>query len=1012
MIYPLFLIEALKEGFIGILLTLDTLIYSLISSSFKVFMAIAGARLLSSDAYFEIANKIYIIVGVLMLFVLSYAILKGIVDPDNATKGEFGPKMIKNVIIAVVGLAISPVIFNLMYQAQGLILEQDVLGKIFFRMDNTEKISTSGTVDVGDNSVNVSTEVNPDEYVKTIGGAVTAVNLWQAFFSPAPDSGKDASEIVASADGYFLSAAGYGALCAGLIVGSAAAAAIPVVGWAVAALGAGAAVISCAASIGNTISGVEASAALNGGDITLQEAYAMASAGEGFGIFTVFLSNYADDGEISYLFGISTIAGAFALYAFVSFSIDMGIRAAKLAYLQIIAPIPLVMQVIPKYKKSFDNYIGLVVSTFMEVFIRISVVYVVVYIICHLTELFSSASLWANDELNIAERLFALAFLILGLIAFCRKAPEFITNSLGLKKGDMHLGIGKKLAEGGFYAGSSIIGGGVTSGIRNWRKNAKDGVGLGQNALSTLAGFGSGMARATYENFKPGGDHVAKTWRDMKNIAENAAQGANDARDKRDAREKTHADAKEAMAQAHESQRNALRDVIAKEQALQAAQASGNQAAITAAENELNAARAAATAANDRYEEARKKFAETTALGSAINTAGKRIDAWSTGTVSTKDEEAAIKFGDALDALKGKLREEAYKKDNLGAGSAGALKREYERLQSEPIKEYIDGWDEQSYNAEYRRRQALLNSHSSNANIQAGLTRVNDAKTRHEAALQSLNALKAAGIAETDAQFISAKAALDAEKQTLDNEIASLESLVTTTAGVKAKVGVNGKLELDMSDLKIDEATARAERNREIEGLRVAMEAAADAWVHKQASSADMNNTKRDIQLALSEFIPYAKEHASDEIVIDYDANGNPIKKLISDVIKEGFGDKAMTDGTFNADSVFKDQSSFEVKTTSGQTVIYKLVGDDYVPVDNNGARINDPDLEVYSKDSFFEGIRKNIVAGKVEKVSSKSAISRAADAGKNSSTYTKTHDLAEKRLKQRQAEEGKGGKK
>ena len=177
MIYPLFLIEALKEGFIGILLTLDTLIYSLISSSFKVFMAIAGARLLSSDAYFEIANKIYIIVGVLMLFVLSYAILKGIVDPDNATKGEFGPKMIKNVIIAVVGLAISPVIFNLMYQAQGLILEQDVLGKIFFRMDNTEKISTSGTVDVGDNSVNVSTEVNPDEYVKTIGGAVTAVNL-------------------------------------------------------------------------------------------------------------------------------------------------------------------------------------------------------------------------------------------------------------------------------------------------------------------------------------------------------------------------------------------------------------------------------------------------------------------------------------------------------------------------------------------------------------------------------------------------------------------------------------------------------------------------------------------------------------------------------------------------------------------------------------------------------------------------------------------------------------------
>ena len=119
MIYPLFIIKALEKGFIGILLTLDTLIYGLISSSFRVFMALAGARLLSSSAYTEIANKIYIIVGVLMLFVLSYAILKAIVDPDQATKGDYGPKMRKNVVIAVVGLAIAPVIFNLMYQAQG-----------------------------------------------------------------------------------------------------------------------------------------------------------------------------------------------------------------------------------------------------------------------------------------------------------------------------------------------------------------------------------------------------------------------------------------------------------------------------------------------------------------------------------------------------------------------------------------------------------------------------------------------------------------------------------------------------------------------------------------------------------------------------------------------------------------------------------------------------------------------------------------------------------------------------
>ena len=73
MINLLFLLgDVLKKGFIGIILTLDTLIYGLISSAFKVFMAIASARLLSSDAYYAIANKVYLIIGVLMLFVLSY----------------------------------------------------------------------------------------------------------------------------------------------------------------------------------------------------------------------------------------------------------------------------------------------------------------------------------------------------------------------------------------------------------------------------------------------------------------------------------------------------------------------------------------------------------------------------------------------------------------------------------------------------------------------------------------------------------------------------------------------------------------------------------------------------------------------------------------------------------------------------------------------------------------------------------------------------------------------------
>ena len=102
MIQSLFLLgDVFKEGFVGIILVLDTLIYGLIGSAFRVFMAIASARLLSSEAYYAIANKVYLIIGVLMLFVLSYGILKAIVNPDEGTK-QLGPALLKKIAIAVV----------------------------------------------------------------------------------------------------------------------------------------------------------------------------------------------------------------------------------------------------------------------------------------------------------------------------------------------------------------------------------------------------------------------------------------------------------------------------------------------------------------------------------------------------------------------------------------------------------------------------------------------------------------------------------------------------------------------------------------------------------------------------------------------------------------------------------------------------------------------------------------------------------------------------------------------
>lgn len=984
-----FIGDALQNGIMGVLLTLDTIIYSLISSAFKVFMAIADARLLSSDAYTEIANKVYVIVGVLMLFVLAYSLLRAIIDPDKGLKEALGPKLVKSVITAVIGLAITPVLFNLMYQAQGLILEQDVLSKLFFRS------STSETMQVP----NGGGSIVPDEEIDNVGGAVTATTIWQAFFHPAND--KPASEISVSFADYAGSILTSGLLCAGALAGTILAG-IASFGT-LALLGAGASVAACA-SLGSNVAGGVAAA---GDSMTLEQAYYATSSGESFSIYCAFLTKYTKSEEIEYFWGVSTIAGAFTLYAFISFSIDMGIRAAKLAYLQIIAPIPLVMQVMPGNDKRLGNYVKAVVSTFMEVFIRITVVYVVVYIICHLQDLFSSTgALWGNDDLNSVEKLFAMTFLILGLIAFCKTAPGFLSEALGLNKGTME-GMGlkpsdfrKKLADGGLFAGRAIADGGARSAVRNWNKARSSGKNVASSALSALGGLGSGAVRAGMMGIGP---EKIDTWRKAGDAAERASQAAEAARDKRAERQEQHAMFTEALNKANKENEKAIAEEMQARTALDALINSGNYTAAEeqAARARLDAAKKAVEAAAQKLQKARADAWKTTAVGAQIQIANDKAVAWAVGTISTQTEEAAMKFGSTLDSLKGKLRDEAYAKDEYGAQ---ALKNQYEALKSQPLREYVDGWDEQSANEEYRRRRADLQQHS---NTLGNLRRQ----------------MIAPGV--TDAQYQQLKTAYEAEEAALRQK-----ALVNNW---DIEIGGDGSItNLDsvdlIADIKIDSAKARAERASQLEGLRIAMEAAADAWAQDKAANDPKSKVRKYIDDFLSENYEYINKNQNTQIVVGYttDANGNevPIKETLAEAIARGFGDEAVN-GKFVPNDVFKSQTSFDVElkqTLSFNGGTYKKIkykldasGDNYVPygVDANGNEVDvsaSSEFSTCRKEDFFENIRSKIVAGKVKKADAKTAVAVAADKGKTSAAHIRRTDYADKIQRKRQVEDAKKG--
>lgn len=785
--YVLGIGDLIKEGIAGVLLLLDTIIYGLISGAYKIFMALASARILSSDAYSNIANSLYAVIGVVMLFVLAYAVIRMIMDPDQTTKGELsGANLVKGIATAVIGLAIAPTIFEYLYQAQGLFVEHDVIGKIFFRNFDNNEIDlgaagiTTTSADECQNQSNNTAKTNC--YVKSVGGAVAATSIWTAFFYPSnpcdengqPDGCKGANDITIKAEDLYVKGGQLIAIGAGVGIALGVAAAvgwIPVAGWVIGGLLAAGALIY--AGVQTVKQGDKVNEMTGGEEISLADAYAATSSGESFIIYTGFLSKYQSDGDITYLMGVSTLCGIFALYAFVSFSIDMGVRAAKLAYYQIIAPIPLVLQIIPKFKKNYTQYISNLFQTFIEVFIRISVVYIVVYIICHLTELFSSADrLWENNALNTPERYLALALLIMGLIIFAKDAPKIITDSLGIQggMGDFK-SLREKLAKGGFFGAAGIAYGGLTAAARDARNGWQGGKGFGHNVKEAFKAAGrgargaiTGAGRSAWDQYGFIGPHKqAENIQEALDKGENAAEKHMDAVKKRkEDQEKLKKD-KAAAEEAEKEKDKAYEDLE---------QARKDLADGKISEDQFNEFERKYQAALRKYISLKVDVVAGFVPGT-VNVINK-IDAWSAGSIDTSKYEQQTSAMDLLDEFKDKTRAATAK-----SAAVQSAQQMYNQVMAETVSEY----DEDGFAK--ARKDAKLAAESRDYSSVAAAKGISVEQAREEGIAAALSSVSREEFKRSADEMAKARADLQARQQAAKDLLESTQD--QAFAGLLAK---------------------------------------------------------------------------------------------------------------------------------------------------------------------------------------------------------------------------------
>lgn len=403
----LILFNSITETFHSILLGLDGWLYGFIETLYKVFLILSRITLFGEDDIAPFIRRVYMIIGVVMLFLLSYNLLTNIVNPEGKGKETAG-KTIFNVVKAVILLALVPTIFDFAYQLQEALLSHNTIGKI---------IMGTGSQYSGASKTS--------EEILNAGGTNMALGVLQAFIVPTDN--KEASETQ-----------------------------------------------------------------IEGSTRNLQNVWDDISTENDFSILTDIAPASAAEGSartVEYHYVLSTLAGFVVIYLLLSYCLALGIRVFKLAFYELIAPIPIMASIIPNKKDMLGKWISLTLTTFLEVFIRIAILYFAVYILefvgTRLEGFLASLGVYGGLKLTIK------AILIMGMLAFVKEAPKLIGDVLGIDSSNMSMGISERLKSGGAYAA-----GGFLAGMVAGRGNPLAGIRAARHAHSVggLTGITSGAA--------------------------------------------------------------------------------------------------------------------------------------------------------------------------------------------------------------------------------------------------------------------------------------------------------------------------------------------------------------------------------------------------------------------------------------------------------------------------------------------------------------------------------------
>ena len=205
---------------------------------------------------------------------------------------------------------------------------------------------------------------------------------------------------------------------------------------------------------------------------------------------------------------ISSIIALVFVWLMLSMTFEVAVRAIKLAFLRLIAPIPIISYMDPKGTKdgAFTSWLKLLGTTYLDLFIKLAVIYFVMNIAMGLfTGSNGSMGLYVASK-NWQLSSFVVLVIVISLFIFAKEADKFIKQALGLKDngGKFFAAMGQAMGLGA--VGLGAISGSVSNATAKYQAHAGEGRGK-QLAYGILGGF---------TGFLGGGNNARKAWMSSK----------------------------------------------------------------------------------------------------------------------------------------------------------------------------------------------------------------------------------------------------------------------------------------------------------------------------------------------------------------------------------------------------------------------------------------------------------------------------------------------------------------